>query len=128
MLEPAFEMLATAVSVNNAMWQTVDTVKLVGSTLMGAMTTELVIKESSVKFVVVKEDDAGDKAPVAEIVGGTAADVKSEPDYKKVTDMAEANAAVEACSAQLVKLNDALKEVRWRGGSGVRRCGSSGMR
>eukprot|EP00966_Prymnesium_polylepis_P092489 2140913-Prymnesium_polylepis.2 len=46
-LAPAFDMLATVVNVNNAMVQTVETVKLVGAVLMGAMATELEIKESS---------------------------------------------------------------------------------
>lgn len=112
-LAPAFDMLATVVNVNNAMVQTVETVKLVGAVLMGAMATELEIKESSVRFVVVKEDDAGEKFPVAEVIGGTGPEttvLKSEADYKKVTETAPALAAVEACSAQLLKLNDALKE------------------
>jgi len=46
-------------------------------------------------------------------VGGTGPEttvLKSEALYKKVTDKPEALAAVEACSAALGKLNDALKE------------------
>jgi len=112
-LEPAFEMLGTAIAVNNAIVKTMETVKIVGAALMGAMSTDIDIKESTVKFIMVKEDDSGEKIPVAEVIGGTGAEttqIKSAEDYKKVTDAAETLSAVEACSAQLAKLNDALKE------------------
>ncbi|KAL1529055.1 hypothetical protein AB1Y20_000018 [Prymnesium parvum] len=108
---PAFEVLQTAVATNNALWKSVDTVKLVGSVLLGALSSELAIKESSVKFALVKEDDAGERLTVAEVHGGAEAVVeKSEADFKLVKEKPEANAAIEACSAALAKLNDALKE------------------
>uniref|UniRef100_A0A7S3AZ59 Uncharacterized protein n=1 Tax=Haptolina ericina TaxID=156174 RepID=A0A7S3AZ59_9EUKA len=113
-LEPAFDILATAVNVNNTLWQTVDTVKLVGAVLMGAMEPEIVIKESDVKFLINKEDDAsGEKIPVAEMLGGTGAEtvtLKSETDYKKVTETPDALAAIEAANAALLSLNNTLKE------------------
>jgi hypothetical protein len=96
-LGPAFDLLQTVVSVNNTLWQTVDTVKLVGSILMGSMETELVIEESTVKVLIQKEDDAGTKIPVAEILGGTGPETTkpiSEEDFKKVTAVADAMAAV----------------------------------
>lgn len=115
-LEPAFDILATAVNVNNTLWQTVDTVKLVGAVLMGAMEPEIVIKESDVKFLINKEDDAsGEKIPVAEMLGGTGAEtvtLKSETDYKKVTETPDALAAIEAANAALLSLNNTLKEVQ----------------
>lgn len=107
-------MLQTVVSVNNALWQTVDTVKLVGSTLMGSMEVELVISESDVKFLISKTGDDGEVLPVAEILGGTGAettDVKSGEHYKKVTDTPDALTAIEGASGALKTLNEALKEV-----------------
>lgn len=113
-LEPAFDILQTVVSVNNTLWQTVDTVKLVGSTLMGAMEAELVIQESAVKVIIQKEDDtSGEKIPVAEILGGSGAETTKllkEEDYKKVTSTPDALTAVQGASEALEKLNNALKE------------------
>jgi len=112
-LEPAFDVLGTAVSVNNALWQTVDTVKTVGSTLLGAFEPEIAIDGTAVKFIVVKEDDEGKKTPVAEVIGGTGAEtteIKSEDDFKKIVEKPKADAAIKACSAQLESLNAALKE------------------
>jgi len=113
-LEPAFDILQTVVSVNNTLWQTVDTVKLVGSVLMGSLEAELVIQESAVKVIIQKEDDTtGEKIPVAEILGGTGAETTKllkEDDYKKVTDTPDALTAVQGAAEALGQLNNTLKE------------------
>jgi len=113
-LEPAFDILQTVVSVNNTLWQTVDTVKLVGSILVGSMEADLVIQESAVKIIIQKEDDTtGDKIPVAEILGGSGAETTKplkEEDFKKVTDAPDALTAVQGAAEALGVLNNALKE------------------
>jgi len=113
-LEPAFDILQTVVSVNNTLWQTVDTVKLVGSVLMGSLEAELVIQESAVKVIIQKEDDTtGEKIPVAEILGGTGAETTKllkEDDYKKVTDTPDALTAMQGAAEALGQLNNTLKE------------------
>ena len=110
-------MLNTVVSVNNTLWQSVDAVKTIGSILMGSMEAKLVVSESMVKFVIVKEDDAGEPMPVAEVLGGVGAETiqqKMETDFKKITDAPDALTAVEGACTQLGSLNEVLKEVRAR--------------
>jgi len=112
-LSPAFDMLNTVVSVNNTLWQSVDAVKTIGSILMGSMEAKLVVSESMVKFIIVKEDDAGEPMEVAEVLGGSGAETiqqKIEPDFKKITDAPDALTAVEGASTQLGSLNEVLKE------------------
>lgn len=123
-LEPAFDMINTVVGINNVLWQTVDTVKICGSLLLGSYEATLVVNDSDVKFVIAKPQEDGSSVPIAEIVGGTGADttnVKEAEDYKKVTDAPAALTAIESASASLLTLNAALKETNAVGVKGTGR-------
>ena len=110
-LDPAFQMLNTAIKVNNTMLQTVDTLKLVGSALMGAFEPMVDVRETSVAFTILTQDAKGNRLPVAEIKGAEATEVKQPEEYKRVASSGGAALiAIEDASTALDKLNDALKE------------------
>ena len=109
-LDPAFHMLNTAIRVNNTLLQTVDTLKLVGSTLMGAFESAVDIDDATVTLRILTQDAKGNRLPVAEIKGADVTEVKKPEDYKRVAAGGTALIAIEDAASALSKLNDGLKE------------------
>ena len=109
-LDPAFDMLNTAIRLNNTLVQTVDTLKLVGSTLMGAFEPAVDINDATVTLLILTQDAKGNRLPVAEIKGADMAEVKKPEDYKRVAAGGTALIAIEDAASALSKLNDGLKE------------------
>ena len=109
-LDPAFNMLNTAIRVNNTLVQTVDTLKLVGSTLMGAFESAVDINDATVTLLILTQDAKGNRLPVAEIKGADVTEVKKPEDYKRVAAGGTALIAIEDAASALSKLNDGLKE------------------
>ena len=112
-LDPALNMLNTAIRVNNTLVQTVDTLKLVGSTLMGAFESAVDINDATVTLLILTQDAKGNRLPVAEIKGADVTEVKKPEDYKRVAAGGTALIAIEDAASALSKLNDGLKEGRF---------------